>query len=140
LKQRVALRCEIAPFDLAETAAYIASRIAVAGGSASPLFTREAVDVIHEYSGGIPRMINVICDNALAGGLAAGRHLVDRGIVMSVVRDFDLGHGSAGHRLHDVPPSVVHEAADAPVEPRAERPLFAQFAQPRRFAFFGTRR
>src|SRR5215212_2254481 len=50
LKQRVALRCEIAPLDLAETAAYIASRIRTAGGQASRLFTREAVVLIHEFS------------------------------------------------------------------------------------------
>ena len=43
LKQRVALRCEISPFDLPETAAYIAARIRLAGGEASRLFTREAV-------------------------------------------------------------------------------------------------
>ncbi len=49
LKQRVALRCEISPFDLPETAAYIAARIRLAGGEASRLFTREAVMRIHEY-------------------------------------------------------------------------------------------
>ena len=73
LKQRVALRCEIGPFALGETAAYIASRIRTAGGEASRLFTREAVSLIHEYSQGIPRTISVICDNALVSGLALGR-------------------------------------------------------------------
>src|SRR6185503_5659344 len=73
LKQRVALRCSIGAFELAETAAYIASRITTAGGESARLFTREAVQAIHEYSHGIPRTINVICDNALLGGLAVGR-------------------------------------------------------------------
>src|SRR5581483_6581329 len=90
LKQRVALRCEIAPFDVAETGAYIASRIATAGGESARLFTREAVIAIHECAHGIPRTINVICDNALLGAFAIGRSLVDRGIVMDVVADFDL--------------------------------------------------
>src|SRR5688572_2179341 len=53
LKQRVALRCEIAPLDLSETAGYIASRIKTAGGDASRAFTREAVMFIHEHSRGI---------------------------------------------------------------------------------------
>ncbi len=90
LKQRVALRCEIKPLDLSETAAYIASRIRTAGGEASKLFTREAVVLIHEFSRGIPRTISVMCDNALLGGMALGRHPVDREIVNEVCRDFDL--------------------------------------------------
>jgi general secretion pathway protein A len=91
LKQRVALRCEIAPFDLPETAAYIATRIKTAGGSAIRLFTREAVILIHEYSGGIPRTISVICDNALVHGLALGHQPVGQDVVREVCRDFRLG-------------------------------------------------
>lgn len=100
LKQRVALRCEIAPFSLGETAAYIASRIRTAGGEASKLFTREAVMLIHECSRGIPRTISVICDNALLGGMAIGRHPVGREIVLEVTRDFDL------RRESTIPPEV----------------------------------
>jgi general secretion pathway protein A len=92
LKQRVALRCEIAPFRLEETAAYLTARIRIAGGEAANVFTRDAVVLIHEQSRGIPRTINVICDNALLTGMAIGRRLVDAEIVREVVRDFDLGH------------------------------------------------
>ncbi len=90
LKQRVALRCEIVPFRLEETAAYMTSRVKTAGGDAASLFTREAVVLIHEQSKGIARTINVICDNALLTGLALGKRIVDREIVREVVRDFDL--------------------------------------------------
>lgn len=90
LKQRIALRCEITPFTLPETAAYIASRIRTAGGEAARLFTREAVSLIHEHAAGIPRTISVMCDNALVSGMALGRQPVDRAIVMEVARDFDL--------------------------------------------------
>lgn len=89
LKQRVALRCEIVPFGLQETAGYIACRVRAAGG-APALFTREAVRAIHAYSGGIPRTINVICDNALMTGMALDRHEVDSAIVLDVCRDFSL--------------------------------------------------
>jgi general secretion pathway protein A len=95
LKQRVALRCELNSFDLSETAAYIASRIKTAGGQASRLFTREAVQLIHEFSRGIPRTISVMCDNALLSGLAVGRQPVDREIVNEVCRDFDLHPATA---------------------------------------------
>jgi hypothetical protein len=57
---------------------------------AAKLFTREAVALIHERSGGIPRTINVICDNALLTGMALRRQPADRAIVLEVCKDFDL--------------------------------------------------
>jgi type II secretory pathway predicted ATPase ExeA len=141
LKQRVALRCEITPLDLAETAAYIASRIKTAGGQASKLFTREAVVLIHEFSGGIPRTISVMCDNALLGGLALGRQPVDRGIVSEVCRDFDLrGEGATEPETQGVtresvwttgPAAAEAVAADSDID--AEDP--AETDAPRRFLF-----
>jgi type II secretory pathway predicted ATPase ExeA len=93
LKQRIALRCEIAPFSLEATAAYISVRVNMAGGDATKLFSREAVMLIHERSHGIPRTINVLCDNALMTGFALSRQPVDREIVLEVAHDFDLGVG-----------------------------------------------
>src|SRR4029450_8642909 len=90
LKQRVALRCETAAFDIRETAAYIASRIKTAGGVPAALFTQEAVTIIHESSGGIARTISVMCDNALVNGMALDRQPVDRAIVLEVCRDFSV--------------------------------------------------
>jgi general secretion pathway protein A len=101
LKQRVALRCEIAAFDLAETAAYIASRIRMCGGDAARLFTREAVTLIHESARGIARTINVLCDNALISGFALSRQPVGREIVAEVARDFDLLPMGKVGRPHD---------------------------------------
>ncbi|HJZ75896.1 MAG TPA: AAA family ATPase [Vicinamibacterales bacterium] len=90
LKQRVTLRCELRPFDLADTAAYISSRITTAGGVPARLFTRDAVTLVHEYSNGIARTINVICDNALVTGMALGRQPADGRIVVEVCRDLAL--------------------------------------------------
>ena len=74
LKQRVALRCEIAAVRHCRRPPPTSpAASATAGGDAARLFTREAVMAIHEYSRGIPRTINVICDNALLGGFALGR-------------------------------------------------------------------
>jgi general secretion pathway protein A len=89
-KQRVALRCELAAFDMPETAAYIASRILSAGGIPSRLFTKEAVGAIHDCAGGIPRTIGVLCDNALLAGMAMDRSPVDLSIVAEVAKDFAL--------------------------------------------------
>jgi type II secretory pathway predicted ATPase ExeA len=96
LKQRVTLRCEISPFTLHETAAYIAQRIRTAGGQAARLFTREAVTLIHERAGGIPRTISVLCDNALLTGFGLGRKPIDRAMVLEVARDLDLGRSTNG--------------------------------------------
>ena len=57
--------------DLAETASYIAGRLRIAGGRPERIFTQEAVTTIFDASKGVPRTVNVICDNALIGGFAA---------------------------------------------------------------------
>jgi type II secretory pathway predicted ATPase ExeA len=90
LKQRVTLRCEVAPFTVHETAAYMAARIRIAGGDATRMFTRDAVMLIHQHSAGIPRTISVICDNALLTCFGLGLNTVNEKMVLEVVRDFDL--------------------------------------------------
>lgn len=117
LKQRVALRCEIARFKLEETAAYIASRIRTAGGEAARLFTREAVMVIHEHARGIPRTISVICDNALLSGMAQGRRPVDKSMVLEVCRDFDLSLQHTGVLAMPVAPELVEPQPHPEPEP-----------------------
>lgn len=90
LKQRIALRSNLDPLDLRETAAYIAKRIRLAGGDSLRVFTREAVTAIFAGSSGIPRLINVICDNALVSGMATGEQPVGQDTVKEVCADFDL--------------------------------------------------
>ena len=90
LKQRIGLRCQLRQLDLAETGSYITSRVAVAGGTASHLFTREAVMMIYDRSQGIPRIISVICHNALISAFALTQKTVRADTVLEVCRDFDL--------------------------------------------------
>jgi len=104
LKQRVTLRCELLPFEPADTAAYMASRITTAGGVPTRMFTRQAVSAIHDYANGIPRTISVVCDNALLSGMSLGRHPVDREIVLEVCRDLLLRREkrrASGMKLED---------------------------------------
>jgi type II secretory pathway predicted ATPase ExeA len=149
LKQRVALRCEIAPFELGETAAYMASRIRTAGGDASRLFTREAVKVIHEHSLGIPRTISVICDNALVTGFALGRQPVDRELVLEVVRDFDLSPTGLADAKPSAEITASEHAETVEREPAIDgemrqsdrdqsSDIFSQTAVARRFGLFGS--
>jgi general secretion pathway protein A len=116
LKQRIALRCELRPLTQAETAAYLAGRIRAAGGVGAHVFTREAVILIHQRSGGIPRTISVIADNALVSAFALSRKPVNREIVTEVCRDLALPGtertGSAPRRLleHGDAPSTLLES------------------------------
>ena len=90
LKQRVELRCTLSPFDLAETVMYIRNRVRIAGGDAVQMFTRDAIQVIHERSRGIPRSISVICENALVGAFAENQKPVTRALVQEVCDELDL--------------------------------------------------
>ena len=71
LKQRIALRCKLARSTSARPPR-TSPAASVPAASAAQVFTREAVMAIHEHAGGIPRVISVICDNALLAGFAAG--------------------------------------------------------------------
>jgi general secretion pathway protein A len=163
LKQRVTLRSQITPFTQQETAAYIAWRIRTAGGDAAKLFTREAVILIHERSGGIPRTISVMCDNALLTGFGLGRQPVNAEIVLEVARDFDLtdvGGRDADLGANEDPPLSVGDdsrgfegagrvqppidrvepaANPSPETAKDERPLFGAKRSSHRFSLFGTR-
>jgi type II secretory pathway predicted ATPase ExeA len=137
LKQRVALRCELAPLQLADTAAYIAARIRVAGGDAARVFTREAVGTIHEYARGVPRNINVICDNALVSGYALGERPVGRRVVLEVCRDFDLTPAESAQETApgpDAAPVQQGESHDRPL--RLQATAASGSAGPSRFRFF----
>ncbi len=106
LKQRIALRCELRPLTFGETAAYISGRLRIAGGAPEKTFTREAVLRIHDVSKGIPRTINVLCDNALIGGFAAQARPIPVALVEEVCRDFDL---TAASEPQSEAPSTVHQ-------------------------------
>lgn len=70
LAQRVAVRVRLQPFDRESTEAYIKHRLRLAGAQRM-LFDQGAIDVVHKASGGIPRVINTLCDNALLEGFLA---------------------------------------------------------------------
>ena len=123
LLQRVTLRCHLEPFSLKETAAYMAKRIATAGGDPARVFTRDAVSIIHEYSGGIPRIISVICDNALVNGMALRQRPVTQGIVAEACRDLALrpGRGTIAETSSPKPANAAKDSATAAPEARVGR-------------------
>ena len=129
LKQRIALRCELKPLDLSDTAAYIASRIRTAGGDPANIFTRQAVTLIHQHSHGLPRLISVICDNALTSGFALDQRPVDGHIVLEVCQDFDLKAAAAELAVQRPAPPPA-PAAQKPAQPQAVATVAPQPAAP----------
>ena len=91
LKQRIALRCVIRPLPtIEETDRYITSRLLVAGAERTDVFSPEAVDYIYRCSGGIPRNVNNLCDNALLAGYAAEETTIGREVIEEVAETFDM--------------------------------------------------
>jgi general secretion pathway protein A len=90
LKQRVTLRCRLTPLPSDEVGSYINSRLKAAGYEGKELFEPKAVERIGLNSEGIPRLINVICDNALLIAYASSKRKVSAEIIEEVARDLRL--------------------------------------------------
>jgi general secretion pathway protein A len=85
LKQRVSLRYRMQALNKEETRQYIKRRLKMAGAFDPNIFTPKAFKEIYEYSKGIPRLINIVCDNALLAGYAADQKVIGNGIVHEVI-------------------------------------------------------
>jgi type II secretory pathway predicted ATPase ExeA len=84
--QRVSVDFHLRPLDRDETQAYISHRLTVAGGEAA-LFSSQAVDMIYAQTGGVPRLVNHLCDFALVYAFAEGRTAIDGDLISQVIRD-----------------------------------------------------
>lgn len=88
LRQRIVLSYHLKSLGADETAAYIRHRLRVASeGQGKAQFTPQAMEEIHRATDGIPRLVNVLCDNALLVGYARGIHVIDQSIVNEVIKD-----------------------------------------------------
>ena len=95
LDQRVSIRYDLKPLTGDETAAYVAHRLSIAGGGSSVSFTPRALELVHRYTGGIPRLINLVCDRALLGGYSDRSTRIVPDTVRQAARSLDL---TASHR------------------------------------------
>ncbi len=86
LAQRIIARYHLLPFSRPDTCTYIRHRVRVAGGG-DALFTPAAMRWVHRLSGGVPRLINVICDRALLGSYAHDQRRVDAAMVRRAGRE-----------------------------------------------------
>jgi len=90
LRQRITLRCRTAPLSLEETFGYIAERLRIAGANGEPIFSKEAIQTVHIYSRGIPRVVNLLCEHAMINAYVDTLRPVPAHLVEEVAREFQL--------------------------------------------------
>ncbi len=90
LDQRVSIRYELKPLSREETGAYVQHRLSVAGGGAAVAFTPQALARVHRYSGGIPRLINLLCDRALLSAYSHHTNRITARLVTRASESLDL--------------------------------------------------
>lgn len=89
LSQRITVRHHVTPLSQAETSQYIYHRLKVAGATDNIVFTSGALKEIHRFSRGIPRMINVVCDQALLAGYVASSSRIDRKMIRAAETEME---------------------------------------------------
>jgi general secretion pathway protein A len=106
LRQRITLRCRTSPLSLEETFGYIAERLRIAGANGEPVFSKEAIQTIHLYSRGIPRVVNLLCEHSMINAYVDSLRPVPAQLVEEVAREFQLDEvapiaGNGTPRLSD---------------------------------------
>jgi type II secretory pathway predicted ATPase ExeA len=116
LQQRVALRFRLCAMGQDATTAYIMHRLNVAGAGERQIFKPDAVALIHRYSRGIPRLINVMCDNCLFEAFLVRKEAIDASVVEGVAADLGL------RPVGPPRPAAPAPAAPAPAAPAKAPP------------------
>lgn len=106
LRQRVSIICRLEPFTIQEVADYVSHRLEMAGYKGGQLFTPDALSIIAEQSGGIPRNINNMCFHALSLAYAQGQKRIDRAIVEDILDDLELEFVKGRHPKPQAGPRV----------------------------------
>jgi general secretion pathway protein A len=94
LDQRISIRYQLEPLDRETVGAYVAHRLTIAGGSAAVTFAPSALDLLHRLSGGIPRLINLICDRALLAAFSVRENRITHDMVAHAAESLDVGPSS----------------------------------------------
>jgi general secretion pathway protein A len=89
LKQRITVRYHLRPLNFQETKEYIIYRLKRAGSRNISLFDNNAIKEIYRYSKGLPRLINIVCDNALLAGFALERTRIGKPIIRDVINSLE---------------------------------------------------
>jgi general secretion pathway protein A len=90
LRQRISVRCKTSPLTKEQTHEYVAERLRIAGANGQPIFGPAAIDAIHKYAHGIPRVINLLCEHALTGAYVEEQRPIEPPLIDEVAREFQL--------------------------------------------------
>jgi len=90
LDQRVSIRYQLKPLTEDEVGAYVSHRLAIANPARGVVFSPAALRVVHDYSGGIPRLINMLCDRSLLAGFQAQTARIDEDLIVTAAEGLDL--------------------------------------------------
>ncbi len=118
LKQRIGIRYHLTPLSARETGEYISHRLSVAGAKGSTVFDKGAVDAVFAYAGGVPRMINIVCDRALVAGYGADRKRIGKALILETIEEIegaDLGSARIDTSEAASPERRIGEAAKPPL-------------------------
>jgi type II secretory pathway predicted ATPase ExeA len=115
LTQRVRLRFHLQTLSEEETRAYIQHRLEVAGAGDHEIFAADTYPLIFRYCGGVPRLVNTLCDTALMAAFTADRSTVTRADVQAAVDELRwVEYAARPHQHHTaVVPQLLHAAATA---------------------------
>jgi general secretion pathway protein A len=90
LRQRIVLRHHLRPFNVQECEFYVQERLRLAGYTGKEIFKKRALAEIYAVTGGVPRMVNILCDGALLLGFAREKQMLDRDVIREVAKDMEL--------------------------------------------------
>jgi general secretion pathway protein A len=96
LNQRIKIKREIMTLTAEESREYIEHRLKLVGSSTSKMFTPKAISIIIEHAKGIPRVINIVCDNALLNGFSESKKIIDEKIIREVIKNLE---GPSRHKF-----------------------------------------
>ena len=124
LKQRIGIRRRISRLNEEESREYIDHRLKLVGRRSSAVFTPEALSQICQYAGGIPRIINILCDSGFLIGYGLSKKRIDASIIQEVMRDME---GSTWANSTPPEPAAVPSPAPSSTPPTVDRGLSAAF-------------
>jgi general secretion pathway protein A len=127
LRQRIGINCRLLPLSRDEITEYIQYRLQAAGCPDLKLFSREAEEQIYHFSRGIPRLVNVVCDNALVIGYALGKKRIGADLITEAAADLLSNEQVAEDAAPQTPP-VQAVTVSPPVAPSRRRARLAVMA------------
>ena len=125
LRQRIFRSFHLPALDRTTMEGYIKHRLSVAGSSDLEIFSHDAMDRIYEISGGLPRLINTTCDNAMLSGYSADRRKIDGPFVDSIAEQMMTIDGASTMKPHSEAPRVRRPKPDPTLQARASNTILS---------------